>query len=95
MSILYVNSQGVAATSVIIFQAQEGDLRVNIEQQGFAEDVDVLLYGYMNCCYPNHARRTGLVWDEQRVITFLGGDPITEQELGFLVMAGFTLPEGY
>jgi len=93
--ILFVNPLGEAASSVIIFSAREGDLSVNIEQQGFADDVDVLLYGYMNCCYPNHARRSGLVWDESRILTFIGGDAITEQELGFLVQAGFTLPEGY
>lgn len=91
----YVNQQGEASATLIMYEVREGDLHITIEQDGFSEDVQPLIYGYLNCCYPNERTRTGLIWDEARILTFIGGDTLLPSVAWHLTAAGFTIPEGY
>lgn len=95
MNTLFVTSAGIARASLIIYEAKEGDLSITIEQDGFAEEVDPLLYGYLTLEHKQDTTRTGLVWDETRYLTFIGGDPLPDAIVWHLQQAGFTLPVGY
>lgn len=76
----------------IIHTARAGDCTFSVEVKGLTRDADPTFYGYAYYDRPAGRKTAGMNWDENRIVTFIGGDDLNEEDISFLTEAGFTLP---
>lgn len=95
MNILYIDSTGVADSTLPLYAGRHGDWQIDIQAVGTTRDmVDWQIVGYMHCqnMDSGHRRSIGLVWDESRILTdYDGVGDLTRDEFDALNTAGFNL----